>query len=403
MKTRFLILCILIAFEGNAFAQKDITVGDRAPELVITDYIQNVPLDKSFRNKYILLEFWATWCAPCLGAVPHLNELKDKYKNREDILVLSMTYEEPEKVKKTLARVKFKTAVVSDQTQKTLQNFGVESKGSITVPRTVLIDNKGIIKWIGNPNNLTDSIFDRFVNGMNLIQEKKQLNDKSEAKILTENVVTDLQDIANRLVTDKQTKYSFSLLETEKKQKVKWSKKFPLRGIYIDVNNNCRSILSDLMSVSETQIIIVDSLKDRKYSLFYKNDNFKDEKKYIEDIKANLIKALNLKERIEVKFSDVYILTLIDKNKLNISTDKSGNSHSGSNDNQYTFSNTKIEYVLKNLSLNYEIIINDRSKLTDNYDFIIKKGSVNMLIEELESYGLQLKKAIEKTTFYIYE
>ena len=80
MKTRILILCVIIAFAGNTFAQKDIAVGERAPELVITDYIQNVPLDKSVRNKYILLEFWATWCAPCLGAVPHLNELQDKYK-----------------------------------------------------------------------------------------------------------------------------------------------------------------------------------------------------------------------------------------------------------------------------------------------------------------------------------
>ena len=403
MKTRILILCVIIAFAGNTFAQKDIAVGERAPELVITDYIQNVPLDKSVRNKYILLEFWATWCAPCLGAVPHLNELQDKYKNREDILVLSMTYEESEKVKKTLKRVNFKTAVVSDQTKKTLQNFGVETKEGISVPRTVLIDNKGIIKWIGNPYYLTDSIFDRFVNGMSLIPEKKQLNEKVEAKIQTENIETDIKDIANRLVIDKQTKYSFSLIESTKKENVKWSKILPLRGRYIDVNNYCRSILSDIVAVPEKQIIIPDSIKDKIYNLFYKNDNIKDAKTCIEDVKANFLKALNLKERIEDRFSDIYILTVQDKSKLNISNDKSGNSHSGGNDTHYTFSNTKIEYVIKKLSENYQIIIKDKSTLSDNYDFIIGRGSVDNLIEELASYGLQLKKVTEKTNFYIYE
>ena len=403
MKTRCLILCIIIAFTGNTFAQKDITVGERAPELVITDYIQNVPLDKSVRNKYILLEFWATWCAPCLGAVPHLNELQDKYKNREDILVFSMTYEEPEKVKNTLKRINFKTTVVSDQTKKTLQNFGVETKEGITVPRTVLIDNKGIIKWVGNPYHLTDSIFDRFVNGMSLIPEKQQINEMTEVKIQSENIETDITDIANRLVVDKQTKYSFSLIESTKKENVKWSKILPLRGRYINVNNYCRSILSDLVAVSEKQIIIPDSIKDKTYNLFYKNDNIKDAKTCIEDVKANFLKALNLKERIEDRFSDVYILTIQNKNKLNISTDKSGNSHSGCNDTHYTFSNNKIGYVIKKLSENYQIIINDKSNLTDKYDFIIKRGSVETLIEELESYGLQLKKTTEKTNFYIYE
>ena len=137
--------------------------------------------------------------------------------------------------------------------------------------------------------------------------------------------------------------------------------------------------------------------------MFYKNDNIKDAKTCIEDVKANFLKALNLKERIEDRFSDIYILTVQDKSKLNISNDKSGNSHSGGNDTHYTFSNTKIEYVIKKLSENYQIIIKDKSTLSDNYDFIIGRGSVDNLIEELASYGLQLKKVTEKTNFYIYE
>lgn len=64
----------------------------------ITDFIHNIPNNKSFEDKFIVIEFWATWCGPCLDAVPHLNELQEKFKLNNDLVFISMTDEKPEKI-----------------------------------------------------------------------------------------------------------------------------------------------------------------------------------------------------------------------------------------------------------------------------------------------------------------
>ena len=94
-----------------------------------------------FKGKYVLIDVWATWCGPCLDAVPHLNELQEKFKLNNDLVFISMTDEKPEKIKATLDRIDFKTIVVSDQSKKTHKDLEVEKDGVMMIPLTVLIDN----------------------------------------------------------------------------------------------------------------------------------------------------------------------------------------------------------------------------------------------------------------------
>jgi len=400
MKTKIILLFISLFSSTILSAQKELAVGNKAPEINVTKYIENIPQDKSVKGKYILLEFWATWCAPCLGAVPHLNNLKEKYKKREDILFLSMTYEEPDKVLKTLKRVRFKTCVVTDQSEVTFKNFGVERDKTISVPRTILIDNKGNVKWIGNPYQLTDSLFDSFVNEKTIKQDiVEKIQPKVETPILEANVI----ETATQVLKDKQTKFCFSLIESENKPTGQWASKSPLRGRYFDVNNSLWLIMSDLLGVPKTQIVISDSIKDKRYCLFYRNDQIKDSKTCIDDIKSNLLKALNLKEKIEQRTIEIYLMTVSDNSKLDVSEDKSGQSDSGVNDTHLTFSNTKIESVIKTVSEFNQIIIINNTNLLDNYDFLIHKGSVEDLTKDFKSYGLTLKKVKKEMTFYYYD
>lgn len=400
MKIKIILLFISFFSTTILSAQKELAVGDKAPEINVTNYIENIPQDKYVKGKYILLEFWATWCGPCLGAVPHLNTLREKYKERGDILFLSMTYEEPEKILKTLKRIQFKTSVVTDQSNITFKGFGVERDGTITVPRTILIDNKGIIKWIGNPFQLTDSLFDNFVNEKTIKQDiVEEVKSKVQTPVLEPNII----EAATQVLKDKQTKFCFSLIESENKPTGQWASKSPLRGRYFDVNNSLWSILSDLLGVPKTQIVISDSIKDKRYCLFYRNDQIKDSKTCIDDIKSNLLKALNLKEKIEQRTIEIYLMTVSDNSKLDVSEDKNGQSHSGVNDTHLTFSNTKIESVIKTVSEFNQIIIINNTNLLDNYDFLIHKGSVEDLTKDFKSYGLTLKKVKKEMTFYYYD
>jgi thiol-disulfide isomerase/thioredoxin len=55
---------------------------------------------ENFRGKYVLINFWATWCAPCIAELPYLREVQKKYGARSDFAILSLS------VDKTLAEPK---------------------------------------------------------------------------------------------------------------------------------------------------------------------------------------------------------------------------------------------------------------------------------------------------------
>ena len=116
----------------------------------------------TLKNKFIVLEFWATWCKPCLKAVPKLNLLEEKFSKNKNLVFLSITDESPEKVMKTLKNVYFKSIVISDQSGITINSFIKASDGSYAIPATILIDDNNIVKWIGNPNELDEKILKKF-------------------------------------------------------------------------------------------------------------------------------------------------------------------------------------------------------------------------------------------------
>jgi len=162
MKIRLLLL-ITIFLVNNLSAQEKLKIGDKAPFINIEHYLQNKPKDTSLKNKYILLEFWATWCTSCLKEVPKINSLTQKYSKRKDVIFISITDEEPVKTKSTLEKVPFKSIVVSDETSVTLKNYITDADGSYAIPKTILIDNKGIIRWVGTTMKLNPELFEKFL------------------------------------------------------------------------------------------------------------------------------------------------------------------------------------------------------------------------------------------------
>lgn len=149
------------AQQGLFAAQREL-VGSKLWELSFTDWLQNQPMDTSFKGKYKVLEFWATWCKPCLEAVPHLNKMQKQFAD-SNIVFLSVTHQTPDETAKTLEKYNFETIVVSDRTRRLHEMLRISYRGTMGLPRTVILDGNNNIRWYGNPKTLTAKLIKSFL------------------------------------------------------------------------------------------------------------------------------------------------------------------------------------------------------------------------------------------------
>lgn len=107
-----------------------------------------------YRGRVVLLDFWASWCAPCTKTLPSLHELHERLADRGvDLLVVSL--DASEKISREyLEESGFPTDNVLwgslDEARAVKRLYGV-----IGIPRTFLIDREGFIRFDGYPRNLT--------------------------------------------------------------------------------------------------------------------------------------------------------------------------------------------------------------------------------------------------------
>jgi thiol-disulfide isomerase/thioredoxin len=111
-----------------------------APELVLSrlDGSGTISLAEQ-RGKVVLVDLWATWCAPCISELPHLQALSDKYDD-EDFLMLGIVLEsgDPEEVRDFVAEknVSYPQVLGEDGTKESFGPF-------LGYPTKYLIDREG--------------------------------------------------------------------------------------------------------------------------------------------------------------------------------------------------------------------------------------------------------------------
>lgn len=146
---------LLVAFVYvifDSFHEKVVTVGDSAPTFSIkTDSGRTLSID-NFGGRLLVLNFWATWCAPCIEELPSLNEFQKRFAS-SGVVVLGVSVDKDEKAYRTFldrARVSFLTA--RDPANKINADYG-----TFQYPETYIIDAKGkVVQKIVGPENWSD-------------------------------------------------------------------------------------------------------------------------------------------------------------------------------------------------------------------------------------------------------
>ena len=123
-----------------------------APALAVADMAGKALDWKSLEGKVVLLDFWATWCAPCRKSMPELQALHDRYASRGfSVLGVSIDDKKPvPKVKKFVASKKIRYPIAIDsEKDPSWERFGVKA-----VPAAFLVDRSGniVAQWTGVVN-----------------------------------------------------------------------------------------------------------------------------------------------------------------------------------------------------------------------------------------------------------
>jgi thiol-disulfide isomerase/thioredoxin/outer membrane lipoprotein-sorting protein len=115
-------------------------IGLPAPDFTLQDMEGNNITLSELRGNVILLDFWATWCGPCIAAMPHIDKLHQDYKDQPVRILAINQREEREKVEPFLRTRKLTLPVLLDTSGDVGKAYGVRG-----IPTTVIIGRDGTI------------------------------------------------------------------------------------------------------------------------------------------------------------------------------------------------------------------------------------------------------------------
>ena len=146
MKLRFIaasIILIILVISGAV----DISRAGKEEKIAAPDFtlmtMDNTKVSlKDFKGKYIFLNFWATWCGPCIDEMPSMERLYQKFKTRKNFAMLAVSIDKAgtDAVKKFMTENKLTFSVLLDRDSEVAGAYGV-----MGIPSTYLIDTQGFV------------------------------------------------------------------------------------------------------------------------------------------------------------------------------------------------------------------------------------------------------------------
>ena len=133
------------------------------PEITLPDFKGNTHSLPDYHGKVVLVNFWASWCPPCIYEMPELTRLKQQLADQPFEILAVNVGEKKYKVRKFTELVNFKLPVLLDTRSKTFDDWGVE-----TLPTSFLLDASGKVRYRvrGNPGwdfEYTRSLIDKLI------------------------------------------------------------------------------------------------------------------------------------------------------------------------------------------------------------------------------------------------
>lgn len=170
-----LVFALMAVGAGNLSANENLaklTIGSKAPSINIEHWL-SMPdgfeeVKRFQKDRVYVVEFWATWCGPCLRAMPHIAEVAEKYAE-QGVQVIGVSSEDLSKVEtflekkwkkgepETWADITSKYCLTCDPDESVKKGI-FRAAGQTGIPRAFIIGKTGHIEWIGHPTRIDDPL-----------------------------------------------------------------------------------------------------------------------------------------------------------------------------------------------------------------------------------------------------
>lgn len=164
MNLKKLLLILIISCIGISLFSQELKIGDKLPLVVSTEITGDkcvpIKLNELTRNKIVIIEFWETWCGPCIWSMPHLKQLYDKFKG--EVIVIAVCHSDLEKSIAFIKENGYPFRFLFEKEKELSKLFPHNG-----IPHTILIDRQGVINNITYPSYITEEVISKLIDGKN--------------------------------------------------------------------------------------------------------------------------------------------------------------------------------------------------------------------------------------------
>jgi uncharacterized protein (TIGR03435 family) len=343
-----------------------------APKMQVLRYV-NAPVGtplgtEGFRGSVVVLEFWATWCGPCIQAIPHLNELTRKFADRP-VKFLSLSNESYEIVSAFAKKQPFDTLVGSVD-EGTWTRY-VANRG---VPLTVILDREGKVFTVTHPSLLEPAHIEEALSGK-----------RSKAPTVGTPMSTDGSLATFTLRPADPTRSGTAALDFA-------------RGRYIRTGISIRGLVSEFWKHPHSMVEVDDKLPAGRYDIQAILPNLGEEP-FRATVKSLVSASLGFDVLLQTHEREVLVLRCPDGLKAGFKKSSPDTpSSSGTSSKFFDGTNMPMDVVAGNVEIFTNMPVLNETKIAGNYDFRVtfESGSPESLAKALAPSGLTLLREKRK-------
>jgi thiol-disulfide isomerase/thioredoxin len=391
IKKLTLLTNLFLLFNFVAFSQQSQigkTVSDLTFKEVLNDKTTSYKLS-DFKGKIVLLDFWATWCAPCIKSFPTMDSLQKQFSN--DLKVITITSSDDKtRITKFLEKFKTNLPIVLDSDNSLSKVFPHR-----TIPHTILIDKEGVIKSITLSSAINKSVIQKILNGENLSMEEKNDDLDFDPDNFS---LSAMPDVLGQITLTPFRKDIPSLSTSFKQGRISFINMLPstIYETLYDYPHVVRSIWETSKTRGEWK-------EENLYCLEMIAPN--QTKQQAKQTLINYLQAsIPLKAKVEAREKQVKILKSVAKTNL-LATAKADETSYTMQKGGFEMKNTVLAPFVTYLEEQLNIPIIDETGLLEKYNLKVKWYTENpqQIFEELKKLGLTLedgKRTINMLVFY---